>query len=265
MKKRIFVLSAILISASIGAATYFNGTAPGKKYFESTRVEKGNCSVQESDEKEYTEYFYKIGSRFESVQKSALKKFNSVGHILSPEYVDLLQSCRSTEIIIIVDEQLSKERMHAEGPYFSSEQRAFFENVPYATHFRIDADITATNPKTKELENLMASPHFTVVPESPAYYKDGEKEFIDYIAAGNKENTANLDEKNTSFGEVYLIVKKDGTLENVHIYRSSKNEKMDATMLELVKSAPAGWEPARDEEGNTVDQELVVMFALDGC
>ena len=265
MKKRIFVLSAILISASIGAATYFNGTAPGKKYFESTRSEKGNCSVPETIEKEYSDFFYQIGSRFQPIQKSELEKFNSVAQILSPDYVDLLQSCSSTEIIVIVDEQLSNERVHSEGPYFSSDQMEFFKNVNYATHFRIDADITAMNPKTNEIENLLASPHYTVVPEYPAHYKGGKKEFIDYIAAGNKENTADLDEKSLSFGEIYLIVNKNGALENVHIYRSSKNEKMDNTMLNLVKKAPAGWEPARDEEGNTVDQELVVMFALDGC
>ena len=265
MKKRIFVLSAILLSASIWAATYFNGTAPGKKYFEFIRSEKGTCSVPETDEKEYSDYFYQIGSRFEPIQKSELAKFNSVAQILSPDYVDLLHSCSSLEIIVIVDEQVSNQRVYSEGPNFSSDQMEFFKNANYATHFRIDADIKAINPKTNEIENLMASPHFTVVPESPAHYKGGEKEFIDYLTAGNKENTANIDEKAISFGEVYFIVNKHGELENVHLYRSSRNEKMDATILELVKSAPAGWEPARDEKGKPLDQELVVMFALDGC
>ncbi|NND50902.1 MAG: hypothetical protein HKN54_00765 [Flavobacteriaceae bacterium] len=58
---------------------------------------------------------------------------------------------------------------------------------------------------------------------------------------------------------------KDGTISDARIQSTSGYIEVDNKLIELILKTTGAWVPAKNSEGEHVDQELVVTFGNMGC
>ena len=58
---------------------------------------------------------------------------------------------------------------------------------------------------------------------------------INYLKAGNKENTLGLDEELLQAAKLYFTVTTEGEIEDIKLDRSSGYSRIDEAMIELLK------------------------------
>ncbi len=88
---------------------------------------------------------------------------------------------------------------------------------------------------------------------------------MQYLRENNLAARANVQDDKLQPAKLFFTVTKSGTLENVRLDRTSNYPEVDKQMIELITTVPGIWEPALNDEGKKVDQELVVSFGLMGC
>ena len=253
MKNRISIISTALLSAALMA------------FGINTTYEKEATQHPEAYARDvYTNLFYNLTPRFQPITKTNLAQASSVADFFGPEHLQPLLNYESIEVVIIENDKQTSKRLASSSCKLSEAQIQMLENLGYSQHFLIRATYHVNNGKTGVTEIHIDEPHFTVVPEKQATYNLGEKALIDYLEAGNKENTANLDENKLQTAKLYFTVTKNGTITNAHLDRTSGYEKMDAAMIELLTNAPGKWTPAQNAIGEKVDQELAITFGV-GC
>lgn len=102
---------------------------------------------------------------------------------------------------------------------------------------------------------------FTVDPESEATYPSGPQQLQQYLQEKAIDKIPAGSFKNYDFTAVKFTVDEDGQIIDAHIfdavYQMSKNEKIDALLLEAIRNMPR-WKPAEYANGTKVKQEFVL-------
>ncbi|WP_421754241.1 hypothetical protein [Croceimicrobium sp.] len=211
-------------------------------------------------------FFFDLDTRFRPIKRSELLKAKQFSDFADAEDIRKVHHYQSLELAAVISEQLAEDRLIAKGPELSAEQLAWLENAPYSTNFRLRADfLEALTVDTNNLSYNYSTPHLTLVPESQAYYKDGKRAFIQYIREGALPITSTLNEEDLFAAKIYFTIGVDGVITKAKVGTSCKSAELDAKMLDLLANLPGEWEVARDINGQAVEQELVLSYALPGC
>lgn len=265
MKKSILLFSAILLTVTAFAFVKWNETNSNAAISCNPR-----SAVQTDKELPFympkpANLYYDIGSRFKPMKKSKINKSLLVKDFLNLNYEWPIKIIEDVNIILIKDDKHSNIQFASYGEKLSKEQIKFLKSCKYSTNLKLQSKCMVTDRKDKNPKWQKCIEHFSIVPEQQASYSLGKTAFIEYLREGNKKNTYNLDNDKLGMAKLTFTVGKDGRISNLELDNTSGYEHIDYAMLELLKNAPGKWLPAKNKQGETVDQELVVSFGRGGC
>lgn len=271
MKKRILVFCIVLVTVSLTIAGFINFQDIDTGQLQPTLSKDSTLLSQlvSVDKKSvFTDFIYEVGPRFEPIKKGKVYAARSIEDFYDKEQMEKITSLTSVSVILIINDRQSDIREVGYTKEFTSAQLKLLQSSEYETSFIIRADYLEKNNEMGALSELVDSyttPHHTVVPEKQAYYTDGKESLMKYLRENSKDAIATVDPNKLQPAKLYFTVTKNGTIENIHLDRTSGYPEVDKRMIDIIKKAPGIWEPAENAEGDKVNQELVVSFGLMGC
>lgn len=211
-----------------------------------------------------SEYYYGIGSRFEAISKTDLDKITTIYPFNRAHENERIEKVNSTEIIIIENDRQTDKRYYGDSENLSDSQKALFKSLSYSKNFSFRTNFIEKSNNDTKLEEKKYNPHYTVVPETEALYIEGEEAIINYLIKNSKVETANLDNKKVRPAKIYYTITKKGTLENVHMDRTTGYPVLDTKLIELISKISGQWLPAKNSNGEFVAQEFAFTFGPKG-
>ena len=211
------------------------------------------------------DFFYDIGSRFNSITKEQLFAARSFSDFIGDEHDQRIISYSALNVIILEDSEKTNLRVDGRGGDFTQSQLDFIKTLEYSTNLLVWAEYTEDSPWSGKIEESHWTPYLTIVPEQQATYSEGKNALLAYLMTNSKQAINELTSNDYKPGKMYFTITKEGRLENVKVHSSSGYSDIDALLEKLLKDAPGSWQPATDGEGNKVAQELVLSFGNMGC
>jgi hypothetical protein len=265
MKKRILVLSFIIVAVSIVVAKTYNS----KETVMLTQV----VAVEKTEEnkkiknKVFTDFIYEIGPRFTPITKSDLRALSTFNDYIGEEHASRIISFHSLQVMLMIGNEPSDQRIIGTSNEFTNEQLNFLYRLDYSTNLMMWADYKEKNAETGQIEDAHWTPYLTIVPEKQATYPHGIQALKDFLKENSQEtrDIAKVEPNKLQPAKLFFTVTKHGAIENIRLDRTSNYPTVDKKMMELIQMTPGQWQPAENELGEKVDQELVVSFGLIGC
>lgn len=267
MKKSI-ILIAVIITLGITAFSFMKRNNTEQDQLEALVSEEKISTPQEkvkANKKTVTDFIYDVGPRFASIKKEDVNKARTIDDFLDKEEIQSIVSLKSVTIIIIIDDKQSDIRETGYSKELTDAQLKLLQSSDYATNFIIRTEYQHINKETGELEDTYSTPHLTIVPEKQVEFLDGKDALKDFLRIYSEEARKNVDPEKLQPAKLFFTVTKTGTIENIHLNRSSNYPEVDEVMIKLISKVPGTWIPAENAKGEKVDQELVVSFGLLGC
>ncbi|WP_034062333.1 hypothetical protein [Lacinutrix jangbogonensis] len=257
-----------LLSLSIFIAFSFNNC---KDSNESALNSKDTAQLELVDQnmkpgKAESDYYYGIGSRFEAISKTDLDNATTIYPFNRDHENERIEKINSTEIIIIENDRRTDRREYGRSENLTDGQKALFKSLDYSKHFSMKTLFKEKTTENIVLDEQKFNPHYTVVPEIEAFYIEGEDAIINYLIENSRVETLNLDSKKVRAAKIYFKISKKGTLKNVYMERTTGYPILNTKLIELISTIPGQWEPAKNSNGEIVEQEFAFTFGpKDGC
>ena len=266
MKKSILFFSTILITFSLTAFGYIswadNETDLECSGSNETELSENNTETSSEDLK-VTDILYKIDNRFfATITKENLNSANAVNEII-PKNADW--STYPVQTLEVTVRQNGTETSEiGDGLAFNEAQTKLLRSAKYNDNFSLNASCKG---KHNGFEQEYYDLHYviTVVPEKEANYSLGKEELISYLKINSKAQALTVVKDLVRPGRILFTVTAEGTIENVVLNSSSGFAFLDLRLVELLNNLPEKWEPATNENGEAVDQDLVFFFGTMGC
>lgn len=109
------------------------------------------------------------------------------------------------------------------------------------------------------------TPYLTIVPETQTTYSEGIETLLSEIQEQSKALWSQIDTDKSKPARLNFTISKDGTLKNIFIDNSCGYGHIDEKMKTYILKSSEKWTPAKDENGNSVEQELVLFYGAMGC
>ena len=268
MKKQTTISLAILIILGITAFSFINwkNTVTEKHIKDVAEViELSETTTKKFKPKVYSEFIYGVGPRFQGIKKRDFDKATSLADFLDDDVVASIVSLESVDIKLFKDNEVVETKATGTSLLFNETQLQLLKSFDYSTNFVVSTYFKQRNATSGNIETTHYTPHLTIIPETQATYAHGESALIEFLQDGSLEARAHVNPDKLQPAKLFFTVTKKGTIEHIHLDQSSNYPEVDKKMIELLQHVPASWIPAKDDEGNLVDQELVVSFGLMGC
>jgi len=267
MKKQVLILSTVIITFAFTAFTVFKNNIKDVKptQITSTKTEELVYGPMEHEPitkiEVFEDFIYEIGTRFIPIKKSVVLNAKTLKDVYDIETLNSMKTLEAVRLIKVVNDRQHDLNLAGTTADFTKEQLNYLQtlnygdNIIFRTEF-IDKYSGGYNYST---------PHHTIAPDVQAQYSEGFKALKTYFKDQTETVRKVVDPKQLKAGKLYFTVTKTGKIENIHLDHSSNYPKVDKQLIKLMKDLPGTWTPAKDENGNAVDQELVVSFGLMGC
>ncbi len=266
MKKLIFALSISILALGITAFGFANWGKDGKKEkVTACCMPQGyHNALYPMDKLPNPNFEFSLGSRFmTTVSKEKLNSAKSIKDLLPENATHGMESFQNVKVAILNGENETIEL--GQNEMLNDAQLSLLKTSDYSTNFYIRADCKHTSEFNRQVENYDFVYYVTVVPETEARFKDGNKALVDYLKENSIPETADFKKEDLKYGNLHFIVSKNGTIENVRLESSSGHEIVDQKMEQLIRSVSGQWEAAANAKGEKIEQEFVFSFGLIGC
>lgn len=261
MKNQNIILSlSIIITCSFTSCNNSNENITNSKDFAQLEVDDHNITPGKTE----SEYYYGIGSRFAPISKTDLDSATTIFTFNNDDENARIEKVNSTEIIIIEKDRRTDKREFGNSVNLTDAQKSFFKSLDYSKHFSMKTLFVEKNIDGSISEEKKYNPHYTIVPETQAFYTEGEDALINYLIKNTKTETANLSNKKIRANKVYFTITKEGFVENVTMHFSTNYPELDTKLKELIVNMPGKWQPAKNAKGETMEQELTFTFGPKG-
>lgn len=138
----------------------------------------------------------------------------------------------------------------------SQEQKDLMNMADAGTDITVKVHYLPENTLTHN-EDKMMDFTFAVSPEKEAKYPKGQAQMMQYL----QENAINQIPADLFTGyklaALKFTVTEEGEITNAHVFESSRDEKVDALLLETIRKMPC-WIPAEYANGHKVKQEFAL-------
>ena len=203
-----------------------------------------------------------IGSRFINVvTKRALSQAVSIRDIIpgmgtsfADHFKELHIKTKDSEI----------ETAKSETGMLTDEQRKLVKSFDAKTNFSVLADPYTKDWKTGKFRKDELTYAMSVIPTYEAHYPGGRYSARKYIQSFVKNFDELIEGKKLDAGRVIFNVSKTGKVENIKLDSSCGIDKLDQYILNAVEEMK-DWRPAKDYNGDIVEQQLVVFYGSMGC
>lgn len=264
MKKRLTIigmLAGILCLGFIMAFSQINQNASNEPSFASANdltVLLPNHIVPE--------FHYRVGPRFYAITKEDLNKALSVDEILPKDANWTSYTVNSVSVSEVRDlRKLGAFSKVGENLNLTNEQLALLNSADYSDSFRFTASYGDGNKVRPSGESFDLAYFVTVVPEKQAYFQEGNDELTSYLKRGSQISTQALEEEKLTPGKIVFTVNTKGEVSNLRLTESCSYQDIDKLMIRLISETSGKWQPATNEAGKKVDQELVYSYGRVGC
>ena len=235
MKKKTLILFAVLITFSLTAFSVINWNNSKTEQSETSTIKEVAVNTQMSEKtlnKIYTDFIYGVGPRFSPIKKTAINKAKSINDFYDARQMESIESLKSVSVILIIDDKQSDIRETGYSEELNPAQLQLLQTADYSTNFVIKSEYKTKNKETGELENSYTTPHLTIVSENQAEYVSGKHALIDYLKEKSKAAVARamVEPEKLQPAKLFFTVTKYGTIENVHLDRSSNYPSIDKFM-----------------------------------
>jgi hypothetical protein len=211
--------------------------------------------------------YYGVDARFAPVTKDVVHNATTIYDFLNEGEKEQIEHIKSVDVTIIKDNQLS--HIYAEGvtDELTEAQLKILKATDYFSHFTVRTEFRGKNKETGIIEDKFFGPHITVVPEKQAIYVDGNEALINYLKENSKANMQVIKDNKLGAIKLSFIINKQGIVTNVkHDAMTTGYTSIDEKLITLLKEIPGKWIPAKNADGEKIEQELVFTFGpRDGC
>lgn len=266
MKKRPIIFSSVLITLCLTVYSCKNHNENEIAQLETSVKKEIASNTQITKEKKiFSDFIYDVGPRFGPIKKSDLENAKTISDFIPKDQIQQIEILKSVSIIVYKENGESDIRENGNKEELNNAQLDLLKSFDYSTNFLIRAEYIQKNDETGEMENSYSTPHLTIVPEKQAEFIDGKDALKGFLKLYSEDARKNIDPEKLQPAKLFFTVSKKGTIENIHLDRSSNYPKVDEVMIKLISEVPGTWVPAENTKGEKVDQELVVSFGLMGC
>ena len=266
MKKSILIIGTVLLTFSLTAFGYINWVDKEMDSECSTSVEtelsENNAEISSEDAKG-TDVLYKIDNRFlATITKEKLSTANAVSEII-PKTADW--STYPVQVLKVTVRHNGTETSEiGDGLVLNEAQIKLLRSAKYNDNFSLNASCKG---KHKYVYQESYDLHYviSVTPEKEAEYSQGKEELISYLMENSKAQALTVVKDLVQPGRILFTVTAEGTIGNVVLNSSSGFAFLDLRLVELLNNLPEKWEPATNDKGEYVEQDLVFFFGSMGC
>ncbi len=265
MKKSIFISGGILLTLGL--------TAFGYKHWDNSSKEEIKCrQVVELEKLQYNNpqekveevVYMDLGDRFiTSISKTDLHKAKSLMDIL-PIYETENTTKYWNVGVAVLTENGEKVEM-GESPYLNDAQIKLMQTTDYASNIHISARTNRKDPVSGKEEFYDLVYYISVRPEKPASYPEGKVGLLNYLQKNCKNRAGEIKKENLKPARLTFMVTKEGDVEMVTLRHSCGYALLDHALLDLIFEMPEKWEPAVNNKGEKVEQEMTLFFGMEGC
>lgn len=197
-----------------------------------------------------------------SISKKTLNNAKEIAHINQYYKPSWIKEFKSVEISAMQNGQLVSAA--SKDDQLTQEQMNIMQRVDVGSNIQVSMKyIPDNNLSYNDVKEYYFE--FIVNPENDATFSGGIDQLNKYL----KEKAIDKIPDGTFEGYAAAVVKftidEKGKTTNVHIYESSRDEKVDALMLQTIQEMPR-WKPAKYADGTKVKQEFAfVVGHMESC
>lgn len=262
----IFGFAIITLSLSVFGCSGSNETT--------SEVNQNSCCKKETSPKvnlvnmtnmiPQPKFVYEIGSRFyATITKSDLQKATEIIDLVPKEGTEGIVSFKDVRIKVLSSTDDIFELGNSNT--LNLHQRDLLNTLDYTDDFVIEATSKHEGLNGEKFNNRNFIYYVSVVPTYQAEYIGGKKLLLNYLRENSKEMVMDLDEDDIDAGKLRFTIGKNGTVKEVHLMSTSGFVKVDKKMVKLIQNLPKKWNPAKNSNGNLMEQELIFSFGMVGC
>ncbi len=197
-----------------------------------------------------------------SITKEKLQKAHTLPN-LNPNYPSSwIREYISVEILTIYKGRVRKAVGKTDT--LSQEQKDQMNEADLGTDIEVKVhympENTLSHNDAKEIRFT-----FTVEPESEAKYVGGQQQLTQYLKNKAIDKIPKYTFKGYDLAAIKFTIDEIGQIGNVHVFETSKNEKIDALLVKAICNMP-NWKPAEYVNGLKVQQEFVLTVGnMENC
>ena len=198
-----------------------------------------------------------------SVKKEKLSEAKTMRDI-NPGYpFSWITDYISTEVLVTCNGKILKSV--SANDTLSTEQRSLLNMADMGTDIVVDAKHNYRNSTNSSVEVNNVHFSLTVVPDIEAEYHGGYEQMMQYLKENAIHKISETIDKALLQAIVRFTVNKEGEITNAQISKTSKDEKTDKLLLEVINKMPK-WRAAQNSNGLKVKQEFEFSVGnLFGC
>lgn len=271
-------ITLLIIVLSFVAFTAFTGQPFEKKIELSSSEETDPKDTDKSlDEQAYNnhvlndsleaieqEFYYNVGTRFGAIKKSELLSATHIVDIFKTDYELELSDLESIEFDRIKGDFREGAKVGGSKATFNEAQLRFIKELNYSDNFVVIANLVHQNELNQFIPEMI-TPHYTVVPETQAYYIPGKRNLLNYIRSENAALIKDLSQDDIGAAAIFFTITKNGELRDIEVDRENTLPAIQLNLINLLKNLPGQWEAARNADGEKIDQRLMLFFGNQGC
>ena len=271
MKKNILIFCTVLVALSLTACAFSNKEEKEideLEVLESQDLASNMEGPKKTKNKNFTDFIYDVGPRFNFIKKSDLDKARSFSDFIADEHAERIVLYKKLSVIVLDGDEKTDIRETdntGNSGNLTPAQIKLLQSSDYSTNLLIWADYREKSFEDGQLQNSTWTPYLSVVPETQAVYLDGKDALKKFLKEETEAVRVNVEADLLKPAKLFFTVTKNGTIENVYLDRTSGYPSVDKKMIELITKTPGTWVPAQNIKSEKVDQELVVSFGLKGC
>jgi len=271
MKKPILIFCSVVAIFSLTALGFTNWNNAVSDHNENLcrkSVVSDNHLVGSNNEKANLDLLYKISNRWSTITKEELSKAKSITDIVPGEASKTRYSYKNVTVSILHNDKDVRDIKTSEmgqSVEFNDAQIALLHSSDYSTNIRITALSRLKNDYTGIFKDDSLVYYMTIIPEKEAEFAGGPNALIDYLRENSKEKIAIKEMDQLQPGKVFFTVTKNGTIANVKLMSTSGYSSVDNELVAIIVNMPGKWDPARNLNGEKVNQEFVLFFGIVGC
>ena len=144
----------------------------------------------------------------------------------------------------------------SEDDILSQEQKDIMNMADIGTDITVKVLYIPENTLThNDIKDFKFS--FMVNPEIEAKYSGGQDQLMQYLKENAIDKIPDSSFKGYDLAAVKFTITEEGQVIDAHVFETSKDEKIDALLLETICNMPT-WSPAEYANGTKVKQEFVL-------
>lgn len=215
---------------------------------------------------ELNDFYFGINNRFNPIKKSGLDKAITFHNYISGEDSKRIERLHSVEFKQLNRFSVVENSVSHDKEQLSNEQLQFLRDLNYADDFKVKVYHQLKNNRTGGFETYDFDNYYTLVPEQQAVLTNGNKAFYNELKTLTHNDFKTINKDKFIMNKFYFTISKTGTIISVKKDRSCGYHKLDKTIENAIKNTSNKWQPAKNSNGDVVEQQLVLSFGLSmGC